>query len=249
MSQPPSFSIDGGSERTRVRNLLLGQMSGRDFAILQPFLEEVEVERGDIIGRPDEPPEHIYFPENLIVSVLVAMRDGHQIEVGMIGREGMTGISNLLGVDRSPYEALIQVPGRTLRIRTDNLSQVITTSQTLHSLLLKYVQVCNVQAACTALSHGGYTISARLARWLLMCHDRLEGKDIPLVHEILAIMLGVRRPGVTEHLHLLESVHAIKATRGLIRIIDRPKLLKAAGDSYGLPESEYERLIGAFRRA
>jgi CRP-like cAMP-binding protein len=161
----------------------------------------------------------------------------------------MTGISNLLGVDRSPYEALIQVPGSTLRIRTENLLQVIATSRSFHSLLLKYVQVCNVQAACTALSHGGYTILARLARWLLMCHDRLEGNDVPLVHEFLAIMLGVRRPGVTEHLHLLEGVHAIKATRGLITIVDRPKLLEAAGDSYGLPEAEYERVLGRLERS
>jgi hypothetical protein len=118
----------------------------------------------------------------------------------------------------------------------------------LYQHLLRYVHVFDVQVAHTALSHGSYGLEARLARWLLMCHDRLDGNDLPLVHEFLALMLGVRRAGVTETMHLLEGVHAIKATRGLITVLDRDKLEEAAGESYGVPEAELEKLIGPFRR-
>jgi CRP-like cAMP-binding protein len=118
----------------------------------------------------------------------------------------------------------------------------------VRALLLRYAHVFMVQVAATALADGRYSIEQRLARWLLMCHDR-NGDDLALTHEFLALMLGVRRPGVTESLHILEGERMIKAQRGLITILDRQKLEARAGDSYGTPEAEYERLIGPFRRS
>jgi CRP-like cAMP-binding protein len=111
---------------------------------------------------------------------------------------------------------------------------------------LRYVEAFQVQVAHTALSHGSYTIEERLARWLLMCHDRLDGDDLPLVHEFLALMLGVRRSGVTLALQILEGAGVIHAKRGLITVHDRAKLQEIAGGSYGVPEVEYRRLIGEF---
>jgi CRP-like cAMP-binding protein len=207
----------------------------------------MDLERGYVIGRPNEPFEHIYFPEHLVTSVVANTPDGRRIEIGIFGREGMSGTSLLLGVDRSPHETFVQVPGLAMRIEVDEFSRLIQQSATLHQLLLRYVQAFNVQVAHTALSHGAYPICARLARWLLMCHDRLDGNELHLVHEFLALMLGVRRSGVTEQIHVLEGLHAIKATRGRITILDRSKLLEAAGDCYGIPEAEYERLIGPFK--
>jgi CRP-like cAMP-binding protein len=116
----------------------------------------------------------------------------------------------------------------------------------LHQHLLGYVEAFQVQVAHTALSHGSYTLEERLARWLLMCHDRLDGDDLPLVHEFLSLMLGVQRSGVTLALHMLEAGDMIRAKRGLITITDRGKLEDVAGGSYGVPEAEYRRLIGAF---
>jgi CRP-like cAMP-binding protein len=145
------------------------------------------------------------------------------------------------------------VGGPSLRIPVAKLRAAIDERPTLHQHLLRYVHLFNVQIAHTGLSHaglshGGYTVATRLARWLLMCHDRLDGDDLPLVHEFIALMLGVRRPGVTEHLNLLEGVKAIRAKRGLITVLDRGKLEEAAGDSYGVPEAEYEKLVGPFRK-
>jgi hypothetical protein len=102
----------------------------------------------------------------------------------------------------------------------------------------------NVQVAYTALSHGSYTIEERLARWLLMCHDRVDGDDLPLVHEFLSMMLGVRRPGVTIAVQTLEATGIIKAKRGHIIVQDRARLEEVAGGSYGVPEAEYRRLFG-----
>jgi CRP-like cAMP-binding protein len=113
-----------------------------------------------------------------------------------------------------------------------------------NDLLLKYVHCRELQLAHSALANARYTMLGRLARWLLMCHDRLRDSDLPLTHEFLSLMLGVRSAGVTHEIHILEGVHAIKATRGNIRILDSRKLEDMAGGSYGVPEHEYERLIG-----
>jgi CRP-like cAMP-binding protein len=230
-----------------VKNRLLATLSAADFALVYPHLEEIILKRGDVIGEPHIPFKHVYFPESAITSVVATTPDGHQIEVGIFGREGMSATSVLLGVDQSPHDTFVQVEGNGLRMPIDTLRQIIAQSTSLHQHLLRYVQVFNVQVAHTALSHGGYTIQARLARWLLMCHDRLDGNDLPLVHDFLALMLGVRRPGVTEQLHYLEGMHAIRARRGVITVLSRDKLLALAAESYGVPELEYERIIGPVR--
>jgi CRP-like cAMP-binding protein len=117
-------------------------------------------------------------------------------------------------------------------------------SPSLKALLLRWVQVLMIQTAQSALANGRYTIQERLARWLLMCHDRLDGDDLPLTHEFLSLMLGVRRSGVTEALHVLEGVKIVRTSRGRIHILDREKLEEIAGDCYGLSEAEYAKLIG-----
>ena len=190
----------------------------------------------------------VYFLEAGVTSVIAIASDNHRIEVGIFGCDGMSGTTLLMGVDTSPHQVFVQIPGRALRLPTDSFSDLVGQSPTLHRHLLRYVHVFNVQIAHTALSHGGYGMEPRLARWLLMCHDRVDGNDLPLIHEFLALMLGVRRAGVTETLHVLEGVHAIKAQRGLLTVLDRHKLEEAAGESYGIPEAEYERVIGPFRR-
>jgi CRP-like cAMP-binding protein len=135
------------------------------------------------------------------------------------------------------------VPGSALRMDADALRQAIGQSPSLHQHLLRYIETFQVQVAYTALSHGSFTIEERLARWLLMCHDRLDGNDLPLVHEFLSMMLGVRRSGVTIAVQTLEGTGAIKATRGHIIIRDREMLEEAANGSYGVPEAEYRRLF------
>jgi CRP-like cAMP-binding protein len=242
MSQGPHLTVVPEVERSE--NRLLRALSPGDLALLEPNLEPVSLKRGDVLIRPNERIEHIYFPVDCIGSVVAITPEGRRIEVGIFARDGMSGTSVLLGSDRSPHETFVQVPGAALRMDTDKFTDATRKSQSLHQLLLRYVEAFQVQVAHTALSHGSYTIEERLARWLVMCHDRLDGDDLPLVHEFLALMLGVRRSGVTLALQMLEGAGVIHAKRGLVTVRDRAKLLEIAGGSYGVPEAEYRRLIG-----
>jgi CRP-like cAMP-binding protein len=159
----------------------------------------------------------------------------------------MSGLAILNGTDRSPHHTFMQVPGQAIRIEADDLRTALDTSPSLRRLLLLYSQAQAVQISYTALANGRFTIDERLARWLLMCHDRIDGDAFPITHEFLALMLGIRRAGVTTALQALETSRVIKAGRGRIEILDRDELRAGAGDCYGAPEAEYERLIGSFK--
>ncbi len=227
-----------------VRNGLLRKLSLDDLSLLLPHLEPVTLDRGEVLVVPNEPIEHVTFLEAGVTSVVANTAGGRRIEIGLTGRDGLAGTPVLLGVDRTPHETFMQVAGSGLRIRSPDLQRVIQRSPSIHNLLLRYVQVFTIQTSHTALSNGRHKIEERLARWLLMCHDRLDGDDLPLTHEFIAIMLAVRRAGVTEAINILEQRGIIEAKRGNIVVLDRVGLEEAAGDSYGVPEAEYRRLIG-----
>jgi CRP-like cAMP-binding protein len=232
------------ASQSSVRNRLLAVMSPDDFARLQPYLQPIILNVKDVLVEPNTAIEHVYFMEEGLASVVAVSRDGEKIEVGHEGREGLSGKSVLHGVDRTPNETFIQVAGSALRMRAHDLRNAMEQSSTLRSLMLRFTQYSDIQVTHSALANGRYTIQQRLARWLLMSHDRIDGDDLPLTHEFLSLMLGVRRSGVTEALHLLEGVHIVEARRGHIRVLNRAKLEEIAGGCYGVPEAEYKRLIG-----
>jgi CRP-like cAMP-binding protein len=219
-------------------------MSADDFGILQPHLSEETQKRGDIIIEPNAPIEHVHFPERGIASIVATSDDGRRLEVGLYGREGMSGTTLVLGSDRTPHEHFYQVAGSAILVGADELSRAIDERPLLNRLMHRYVQAFQTQITYTALSNGTYTIEERLARWLLMCHDRVDGDELPLTHEFLGLMLGVRRSSVTVALHTLEGAQVIRAQRGRQIILNRSKLEEIAGDSYGRAEAEYVRLIG-----
>ena len=232
--------------QSSVRNRLLAKLSPDDFSRLQPSFEPVTLGRGVVLIAPDQPIEHVYFLEAGVTSIVANTAGGRRIEIGLTGRDGLAGTPVVLGVDRTPHETFMQVAGSALRIRTQDLRQAVRASASLLALLLLYVQAFTIQTAHTALCNGSHKVEERLARWLLMCHDRVEGDDLPLTHEFIALMLGVRRAGVTDAISLLHRRRIIRAQRGTITVLRRAKL-EAAGDSYGIPEAEYRRLIGPLR--
>ena len=226
------------------RNRLLAVLSAVDFALLQPSMELVVLETRQILEVPHTAISHVHFVESGLVSVVGTTEPDHRIEVGMIGHEGMTGVGVVLGDDRSVNEALVQSTGTAWRIATPALHQAMRASPILTATLLRYVHIFVAQASQTALANGRGRLDERLARWLLMWHDRLRDDNLTITHEFLALLLGVRRQGVTVALHELESKAFIKSTRSLIKILDRPGLQRAANGFYGLPEAEYDRAIG-----
>jgi CRP-like cAMP-binding protein len=228
-------------------NLLLGALSADDLALLIPDLTRETLHREKVLVPADKPIAHVWFPEGGVASVVAEMTDSGSTEVGIFGREGFAGIPLLLGSDRSPHIIFIQVNGHTgLRIDTARFLAAVDRSITLRTTLLRYVQTFITQTANSAVSNAHQRIEARLARWLLMCHDRADGDDIAITHQFMGMMIAAERSGVTISLHVLEGAGMIRSKRGRVVILDRLKLEDLAGDSYGRPEAEYRRLIGAF---
>src|SRR3954449_5228688 len=151
MSQPPHLTIVGHPKPSIICNTLLLTLSADDLALVQPHLEEVRLERGDVIAEPKKPIQHVVFPEDAIISVVASTPDGRRIEVGIIGRDGATGTSVLHGADTTPHEIFTQVPGSALRMAADDLRPAIRDSRSLHEHLLRYGEAFNVQVAYTAL--------------------------------------------------------------------------------------------------
>jgi CRP-like cAMP-binding protein len=194
--------------------------------------------------EPNKAINYAVFPDEGIISVVANGQKGSEVEVGIIGSDSMTAQSVVMGTDRSPNSTYVQVAGRGRRMKIDALRDALAKSATLHRSLLAAVQSFIIQASSTALANGRSTIEARLARWLLMAHDRIEGDAIPLTHEFLAVMLGVRRAGVTTAVEGLKDKGIVQARRGLIVVRDRKALEALARGIYGVAEAEQERLTG-----
>jgi CRP-like cAMP-binding protein len=233
------------SVQPSVQNRLLAAMSAEDFGLLQANLEAVPLELRDVLVEPNKSIKYVHFVESGLASVIAVSPGREELEVGHVGREGLTGIAVINGVDRTPNRTIVQAAGSAFRLRADHLNEAMEESPSLRALLLRFMQTFLVQTAQSALANGRYTIQERLARWLLMFHDRIDGDNLPLTHELVSLMLGVRRAGVTEALHHLEADAMIAVTRGEIVVRDRTKLEEAANGCYGLPEAEYGRLIGS----
>lgn len=228
-------------------NILLATLSEADGALLEPHWEAVDLPVGLVLAEPASVIDHAVFVEIGLCSVVANLSEAGRIEVGLFGRDGMAIPALVLGSDTIPHQVFMQVAGRGRRIPVPALRTAIAASPSLRDLLLRYAQTFHVQVAQTAVANAGATAEERLARWLLMYHDRQDGDDLPVTHEFLSIMLGVRRPTVTVAIHTLEGEGLIRARRGRIRVLSRERLEQAAGQTYGPAEAEYERLIGPLR--
>jgi CRP-like cAMP-binding protein len=224
-------------------NRILERLSAGDRALLQPHLTRVKLPLRKRLEEPHTPVEHIYFIETGFASV-VAGGAGQNIEVGLIGREGMTGLSVIMGAKRSPNATFMQSAGEGLRVRAAKIVAAMERSTTLRRVLLKYAHAYLVQTAQTAAANGHGKVEERLARWLLMSHDRVGGTQMVLTHEFLSVMLGVRRASVSVALGVLEQKKLIRARRGIISVLNRKGLHKLARGSYGVAEAEFQRLFG-----
>lgn len=225
------------------RNRLLRTLSSDDLALLQPHLRRLDLAARQVLVQAGADLAQTYFVEAGLVSVILQVGTT-RIEVGMIGPEGFVDAASvILGSTHSPYEHVVQIAGVALVIDRDDLEATMERSATLRRQMLRFIQAELFQARQTAFVNASFGIETRLARWLLMCHDRVEGDDLVLTHEILAVMLGVQRSGVTLAVQNLEGSGYIWARRGRITIRNRERLQEAAGRSYGIAEAAYRRLV------
>ena len=233
------MNLDASS--TFTENEILAALSPEDFALIEPHLEPVTLELRQVLEPANKPIKHNYFLSRGLASVIAIGKNGNRLEVGLIGREGMTGLPVVTGNDRSPNETFIQVQGNGSRIKAEPLREAIEKSRSLHNALLQFVHTFMILTAHTALSNGTATLEDRLARWLLMAQDRLGGDEVPLTHEFLSLMLGVRREGVTVALNALKQKGFIRLMRGSIQVADRRSLIAGANGSYGISEAAVRR--------
>jgi CRP-like cAMP-binding protein len=237
--------IGGSIDLTQTPNILLAGLAAADKEAIQPFLRRFKLNVRTTIEDRNMPIETAHFLESGLVSIVASTTQDRQVEVGIIGREGMTGLSLLLGGLQSPNVSIVQVAGTSLGINGRQLADLMDARPSLRHRLDLFVQSFLVQMSQTTLANSKANIDRRLARWLLMVGDRADGERILLTHEFISIMLGVRRAAVTVALHNLEGEYLIRASRGVIAIRDREALCAFANGIYGVAEAEYERLLGA----
>jgi CRP-like cAMP-binding protein len=228
-----------------MQNHILSSLSPEDRAFLRPDLEEVDLKVRQELEHPDREIDYAYFIEAGIAAVLlVSGKD--RIALGLIGCEGTSGIVLFLGNSQSPHSTGMLTDGRAFRISAASLQAAMDQRPELKRLLLRYSLAFYNQAAHTALSNTFTMLGQRVARWVLMTHDRFAGDEIPLTHETISYMLGARRAGITEALNALQTQNLIRVTRGSVLILDRKGIEAVAGQYYGIPEKEFVRLVGTF---
>jgi CRP-like cAMP-binding protein len=210
----------------------------------------VALRGGERIGASVESMHSVCFPETLVASFAEVLPDRTRVEIGMIGREGIIGWPVLLGTAHSPHSGIVQLAGgEALSLPAGKLVELCSTHAALHTALLRFVQSFTVQMGRTIVANLRDTIDRRLARWIVMLHDRIDGDTLAITHQCLADALGVRRASVTDGLHIMEGNGVLRCTRALVVVRDRAKLVALAGPSYGAAEASYSTLIAPFGRA
>lgn len=217
-------------------NRVLSRLSRADFALLKPHLEPVDLPFLKPLETANSRIDAIYFIDHGFASVVADGPGKREIEVGLIGREGMTGLAVLMGHDRPRHDTYIQGAGAGRRMSASKLRQAIAQSAGLHQSLLRCVNAFLNQTTETAIANGRSKTEERLARWLLMADDRVDGGEVPLTHNLLAIMLGVQRPAVTVAVHALERKGLIRGGRRVVTIENRKGLVKFSKSAYVQPD-------------
>src|ERR1044071_628310 len=205
-----------------IKNLILAGLPRREYARLLPDLEAVALAPGKKLYKSGDAITHVYFPDDALVSLVTHMNDGTTVEVGIIGRDGMVGIPVLLGDDIAFEEAIVQIEGSAMRMRSGILKESLKKNHSpLLTELLLYTRALMRQVGRTAACNRIHTVEERLSRWLLMCQDRMESDDLPLTQEFISNMLGTRRASVGTAATGLQTEGLISYSRGHIKILDR----------------------------
>jgi CRP-like cAMP-binding protein len=217
-----------------VSNVILLSLPDEEYALLRPYLEPVELPQYEILHEPGEKIDFAYFLNEGMTSLVALSRDGRSVEVGIVGKEGMVGMSLMMGLQQGIFRSIMQMSGSGVRIRSEVFQDVLLRTSTLQSELSRFALMHGIQVAQLAACNRLHEIDQRLVRWLLMCQDRVDSQVLPLTHEFLAQMLGTGRPSVSLAAADLENAGLIENMRGTVRLLNRKSLEEAACECYGV---------------
>jgi CRP-like cAMP-binding protein len=225
-----------------IKNRLLAALPSAEYEQLKPNLKPVELSLGEILFEPPDLIRSVYFPTSAIISFLAELPDGDSVEVGLVGYEAIAGVDVILGVDTASKVATVQSAGYALKIAAPALKEAFNQGGRLHQYLLQYTHALMSQISASVLCNAHHKIDGRLARWVLMYHDRVERDEFLMTHEFMANMLGIRRAGVSEVAKKLQDEGLIDYNRGHFRILDRKGLEEKACQCFTVIEDEFKDL-------
>jgi CRP-like cAMP-binding protein len=223
---------------------LLAALAPDDLERLRPHMEPVQLPQGTVLLRPHEPIAHVYFLEAGLSSDVAIAGFDRPVECGLAGFDGFIGLPVVLGTEQGIHESIMQIGGHGYRIPSAEVQRAIAERAALRGILLKFAHVFTSQSAQSAACNARHKTEQRLARWLLLAHDRMADDRVPLTHDHLALMLGVRRAGVTVALHSLEGEKLVRAGRGKVTVLDRPGLEGRSCACYRIVANETQRVLG-----
>jgi CRP-like cAMP-binding protein len=226
-------------------NRLLGALPSEEIQQLRPHLELIPFALGEIVYEPGAHLHYLYFPTNSIVSLVYTLEDGSTVEMGLVGNDGVVGVSLFMGGQTTPNRGIVQIAGDAVRMKTTILQEEFKRGGPLQLLLLRYTQALITQISQTAVCNRRHSLEQRLCRWLLLCHDRVKSNEFLMTQEFISNMLGGRRESVTVAACHLQDAGLIHYSRGHITIVDRPGLEAAVCECYRVVKNETDRLLGA----
>jgi CRP-like cAMP-binding protein len=224
------------------KNRVLASLPATEMGRLAPHLSPVTLKMNRTLHESGQMVDHVYFLEQGVCSVVVSMEGGHTVEVGITGRDGFVGLAAMLGTGSSPNRAFMQIPGFGFSVKAEILREQSEASSELRLRLQRFVQGMLAQTAQTAACNRVHEVEERLARWLLMCHDRMQSDRMPITQEFLAMMLGTRRSTVSVAAGMLHKAGLIAYSRGRVTIQNREGLTHAACECYRVVHEEFVRL-------
>ena len=227
-----------------ISNKLLAALPARDYKRLSPHLEAIPLELKTILHEGGERVRYVYFPGEGLVSLIAVMKDGAASEVGLVGNEGMVGLSALLGVDNAPGRELVQLSGAGVRMKAKLMRAEFRRGGALQDLLHLYTHVLFTQVSRSTACIASHNVKQRLCRWLLMTHDGAPGDTFVITQEFMAMMLGVTRAVVTRAAGDMQREKLIRYSRGRVTMLDRRGVEARACECYASIRQEYERVLG-----
>jgi CRP-like cAMP-binding protein len=235
---PEPKKIHNGIDSSR--NELLRDLPADERKLVFSKLELVSLKIHDVLHEAGATLRFGYFPTSGIVSILSVLKDGKSVEVGLVGREGFVGLPLAVGFRSSPTRAICQASGDGFRIKASDLVHILPLCPTLEKGIDRYALSLGMQASQVAACNGLHDVDSRLARWMLMCHDRLERDSVPITQEFLSQMLGIRRASVTVASGILQKAGLIASKRGEVSILDRKGLENRSCECYGIINHQIE---------